>query len=458
MSPLLEKVLSSHQKCSNGKQNIFQATSKILDEISAVKHHRESKLLISFDLDHAFDRVDRRFLFDVMARMNFNRRLIEFLRKTMENSSSRVLLNGKLSRSFPIAKSVRQGDPLSMLLFVIFIQPLIDKLENLGLGGDSLNIYADDISTFVPDTQTASAVAEIIEGFQEFSGARLNRQKTVALEIGRTGNSEIPPWLNVSESIKILGLTFTNSVKQTMELTWTKILKNLKWRLWSCKSRGLNLLQKITHINTFVLSKLWYVASTLPLPKKFEREILKELRHFLWIRCRQPIKLETLFLPKMRGGQNLHSPGLKSVALLTNRILGNMYQLHFLREMLNTPVLQIPAAYPQVKTAALEIETLSARTLEHHSSSTIYQELIADEPDPELTRTSRQWRRIFKNINDRRMPSDHRAIWYRIIHGKVQHKELLYRQNRCISAECDECPGEVESIELAPLLSQCGCF
>lgn len=447
MSPLLEKVLSSHQKCSNGKQNIFQATSKILDKISAAKHNRESKLLVSFDLDHAFDRVDRRFLFEVMERMNFNRRLIDFLRKTMGNSSSRILLNGKLSQSFQIGKSVRQGDPLSMLLFVIFIQPLIDKIEALGHGGDSLNIYADDISLFVPNTQAATAVVEIIEAFQDFSGARLNRQKTVALEVGRVRNPEVLPWLNVSESVKVLGITFANSVKQTMELTWVNILRNLKWRLWNCKSRGLNLLQKITHINTFVLSKLWYVASTLPLPKKFEREILKELRHFLWIRCRQPIKLETLFLPKVRGGQNLHSPGFKSIALLTNRILDNIDELHFLRGMLDTPVLQIPAAYPQVKAAALEIATLSARTLEHHASSTIYQELIADEPDPDLLSASRQWRRIFENVNDRRLPSDHRATWYRIIHGKVQHKELLYRQHRCISAECDECPGEIESIE-----------
>lgn len=233
-----------------------------------------------------------------------------------------------------------------------------------------------------------------------------------------------------------------------MEKTWTNVIKNLKWRLWMGRARSLNLLQKITLINTFVSSKLWYTASTLPLPKKFETQILKEYRNFLWIGGKNHIRLETLFLPRIRGGLNLHSPGLKSVSLLVNRTLLNLHNLPFLRSFLNTDdVLRIPAALPQVKAFALEVATLSQRTLLQHSSSNIYSELISEESDPPLLHANRRWNLVFKNVLDRRISSAHRSVWYAAIHGKITTNELLFKQNRRISPNCHHCPGIVDTVE-----------
>lgn len=166
-----------------------------------------------------------------------------------------------------------------------------------------------------------------------------------------------------------------------------------------CKSRVLNLIQKVIHINTFVSSKLWHAVSTFPLPKKFEIMILKEFRNFLWIGGKQHIRLETLFLPKSRGGLNMHSPGLKSTALLTNRMLQNESELNFFRNMrYNTPFFQVPAAYPQIKTTILEISTLSPRVIQQPSSFAILQELLEDESDPAIFETQREWKCIFKQL------------------------------------------------------------
>lgn len=247
IAPLVDTVLSSHQKCSNGKHNIFEATTKILDKISALKFGGQPSMLVSFDMDHAFDRVKHSFLFRVMEQMNFNPRLIEFLQKITRNSFSRILVNGNLSRSFQIRRSVRQGDPLSMLLFVLYIQPLIDKIVSEGHAGDALNIYADDLSVFVPDGRRLTHLVNMIQAYEPVSGAVLNLAKTVALKIGNVETSGIPTWLKFEDSCKILGLIFTDTVKKTMELTWNKILKQLKWRLWMCKSRVLNLIQKVIH-------------------------------------------------------------------------------------------------------------------------------------------------------------------------------------------------------------------
>ena len=405
-------------------------------------------MLVSFDMDHAFDRVKHSFLFRVMEQMNFNPRLINFLQKITRNSYSRILVNGSLSRPFQILRSVRQGDPLSMLLFVLYIQPLIDKIVSDGLDGDALNVYADDISIFVPNGARLTQLVNVIKAFEAVSGAVLNLTKTVAMKIGNVNTTGIPTWLKFEDSYKILGLIFSDTVKKSLELTWQKIVKQLKWRLWMCKSRVLNLIQKIIHINTFVSSKLWYVASTFPLPKKFETQILKEFRNFLWIGGKQHIRLETLFLPKSRGGLNLHSPGLKSTALLTNRMLQNESDLNFFRDMrYNTPFFQIPAAYPQIKTTVLEISTLSPRAIQHPSSYVILQELLEGESDPAIFETQREWRRIFKQLGDQKLSSTLRSNWYCAVHRKINNNELLHRQHRRDNPDCDHCPGTVDTVE-----------
>lgn len=328
------------------------------------------------------------------------------------------------------------------------MQPLIDKIVDSGYAGDAFNVYADDISIFVPDYHTLQQVVRIIDDFREVSGAVLNLQKTFALKIGNVPSPGPLQWLNFTNSLKVLGIYYSDKVKETMDNTWTNVIKNLKWRLWMSKVRSLNLIQKVILLNTFISSKLWYTASTLPLPKKFELQILKEYRNFLWIGGKNHIALETLFLPKIRGGLNLHSPGLKSTSLIVNRILQNLYNLPFLRSWLNAEnILHIPAAYPQVKVFALEVATLSQETIIQHSSSSIYKELLQDIRDPAVFVRNRPWRVIFKNVLDHRIVSGNRSIWYTAVHGRIITNEMLFNQNRRTSPNCLRCPGITETAE-----------
>jgi hypothetical protein len=52
------------------------------------------------------------------------------------------------------------------------------------------------------------------------------------------------------------------------ENNWSKIVNNIRHLLWLHSTRDLNLLQKITIYNRFILSKAWFVATIFPLAKK----------------------------------------------------------------------------------------------------------------------------------------------------------------------------------------------
>lgn len=124
-------VLTSSQKCSNIGSNIFQATLAIKDRIVQLKMNKRKGKLISFDLDHAFDRVDQRFLFSTMRALGLNTSIVDLLSRIAAASSSRLLINGHLSAFLPIEQSVRQGDPLSIHLFVLYLHPLLRHLEQV---------------------------------------------------------------------------------------------------------------------------------------------------------------------------------------------------------------------------------------------------------------------------------------------------------------------------------------
>lgn len=166
-------VLTNSQKCSNAGRNIFQATFAIKDTIAQLKTNGKKGKLVSFDLDHAFDRVDQNFLFNTMRALGFNTVLIELLSRIAAFSSSRLLINGLLLSLFPKQRSVRQGDPLSMHLFVLYLHPLLCRSEQV-CGTDLTVAYANDISVVITSVDKLHKMRDLFRQFERIAGAQFH--------------------------------------------------------------------------------------------------------------------------------------------------------------------------------------------------------------------------------------------------------------------------------------------
>ena len=99
-----------------------------------------------------------------------------------EEYGSRALLNGVLGGKFRHARGVRQGDPLSPMLFILAMDPL-QRLLDLATSHNVLtqlplvaakwrtSMYADDAAIFVnPKKEDIDAVKIILETFGKVSG------------------------------------------------------------------------------------------------------------------------------------------------------------------------------------------------------------------------------------------------------------------------------------------------
>ena len=89
--------------------------------------------VISLDNEKAFDRIEQNFTNRVLIKYGFHINFLRWFSILYTNITSHVIVNGKLTPKFNIERSVRHGCPLSMLLFVLSLEPLILKINNNNL-------------------------------------------------------------------------------------------------------------------------------------------------------------------------------------------------------------------------------------------------------------------------------------------------------------------------------------
>ena len=110
-------------------------------------------MAIFFDFRKAFDTTEWHYLEKVLTHFNFGPDFLQWFKTLHADISSCVLNNGHASRLFPINRSVRQGCPLSGLLFVIGLELLARsiKRDNLIEGIIIGEIEITDTTVFVRD-------------------------------------------------------------------------------------------------------------------------------------------------------------------------------------------------------------------------------------------------------------------------------------------------------------------
>lgn len=104
-----------------------------------------------------------------------------------DGATSLVQLNG-LHGPIPTRCAIRQGCPLSMLLYALCLHPFLRTLEKKLPGiqtgrrarPTSVVAYADDIMTFVTPTTDIPIIEDAIHQYENASGACLNPQKSKA--------------------------------------------------------------------------------------------------------------------------------------------------------------------------------------------------------------------------------------------------------------------------------------
>lgn len=443
-------ILSDAQKCSNADNNIFQAILSLKDRIAQLAARKQAGKLVSYDLDHAFDRVRHTFLYENMRSLGINPELIALLSRISSLSSSRLLINGHLTAAFPIERSVRQGDPISMHLFVLYLHPLIASLERV-CGTDLIVAYADDISVIATSTRKIELMRDIFLRFGHVSGAILNLQKTTSIDVGFINDHPLQvDWLRTETSIKILGVLFANSIKRMVSLNWDLLVGKVAQQVYLHSMRTLTIQQKVILINTFITAKVWYMASVLPLYSLHTAKITATIGTFLWKGHPARVPMTQLARPKDKGGMKLQLPVFKSKSLLINRHLQEIGSTPFYNSFLaqaNPP--NPPTDLLCLKAILQTRHSLPPHVQQNPSSDQIHRFYIdqTDLPRVEQRYPTVNWKRVWLNIASKDLNSTQRSAYYLLVNEKIEHRQLWHTIRRVDTERCIHCNAASETLK-----------
>ena len=97
-------------------------------------------LMVQLDLEKAYKHVNWSFVSRLMHTIGFGPH-VSHLVLLRQDAMSRVMLNGGVTSDISLTRSVRQGFPLSPLLFAIVTHPLLVMLSRLATNGDIVGLH-----------------------------------------------------------------------------------------------------------------------------------------------------------------------------------------------------------------------------------------------------------------------------------------------------------------------------
>lgn len=208
--------LSSYQKGFIPSDGIHQAITMVRSL------HRRQKKIASIDIQKAFDNVPFDAIFAAAKAHGIDQVGLDFIHDIYRDGQTRIYINGAKSAPIKFLKGVKQGDPLSPILFNLVIDQLLHTLstanKGIKLGTHFLAAigYADDMILFGKSTTELSSLLATAVSFLNSIGLDLNVRKCFATVPGVAIDGNI---LEVKRVFKYLGAVIDcdNSARFSIE-------------------------------------------------------------------------------------------------------------------------------------------------------------------------------------------------------------------------------------------------
>jgi hypothetical protein len=256
--------------------------------ILAEKAKRQGKKVYNcfIDFQKAFDTIKHKIIWAVLQSYGVETKMVMLLQKIYEKAQSAVRIGKDRGDWFQTDVGTRQGDPLSPLLFIAYLERVMDELKQntcgINISGIIVNNlrFADDIDLIDEDYSSLQNQIELVSGAAEQAGLIVNTKKTKTMVFGDR---------NIENELQVAGETIENVEKFEYLgslLTWdnncsdeikrrigkaTGAMASLK-HIWN--SKKLKVDNKLKVLTTCVFSVLLYASETWTLKETDKKKLL----------------------------------------------------------------------------------------------------------------------------------------------------------------------------------------
>eukprot|EP00253_Pinus_taeda_P010693 PITA_10693 len=296
---ILSRCISNEQFGFLDGRQIHEAIGVAHETLHSVKLMNRKGVVIKIDLSKAYDRTNWIYLRMLLTHLGFTPDFINWIMGCITSVSFGVLINGASTPFFKGKRGLRQGCPLSPLLFLLVIEGLSQLIQKAKREGKvkglevavnmfiSHLLFVDDILVFSNgNTNEIKELKNILELFMKATGMQINfRKSQLILEgLNRQEKAQIFSFFpfdmrSMETPFKYLGFWLKPNAYKKKDWNW--LIAKIEDRISHWSYKWLSRAGRLTLIKSVLLAMPVYWAALTWVPKGILDKIRRICSRFL---------------------------------------------------------------------------------------------------------------------------------------------------------------------------------
>ena len=283
--------------------------------------------ILFLDQEKGYDRISHRFLFGVLKKFRVPNKIVDKIRALYFGGVLIPFVNGFPGNPVPQLCGVRQGDPLSCLLYVMVIETLSVKLNSDDLlrgirmpneGKHNHNLFADDIVLLLNSRAETNRAFWWLAIYGRASDARVATPKSRGMVVGNLPPDVFPEEIELvkeGETHKHLGVPVGVNCGDAIFDYWDGIVNGTRDEADRIVKLRLSQNARLTIATTVILAKARFAMEFLDIGAKHVRELEVIQKKLIWgkdssvKRSLNTLPVKDMQAPRARGGLECQNIG-----------------------------------------------------------------------------------------------------------------------------------------------------